>query len=192
MEVFSGNDCAARRAGGEKDCVVDNYNYAGLTQFVAEVKGLAKACPYVEGSADYGTFDPCAPGLDEATLECDRTIIIAPEGDIPYSVLVRAMDAVREEGRRGNPKELDAVSPGARKALTDAGMDDEGITKSMGSFNPERPTDVRQDRAGNRVARKVCTQDEETGARSVAHMEIANELFPYVVIAGGTALVRSE
>ena len=102
------------------------------------------------------------------------------------------MDAVREEARRGNPKELDEVSAGARKALTDAGMDEEGITKSLGSYNPERPSDIRQDRAGSRVARKVCQQDEATGARSTAHLEIANELFPYVVIAGGTALVRSD
>ena len=182
--------CAELMANPE--CVADNYNYAGLTEYVANVKNeFGKACPYMEGSADYGSFDPCQPGLDEATLECDRTAIIAPEGGVPYSVLVRAMDAVREEVRRGNPKTPDASTAGARKVLSDNDMDDAMIAKAMGSFNEQIQPDARVDRAGSRVARKVCMQDD-MGQRSVGNIEIANELFPYVVIAGGTAMVRSE
>ena len=186
-----GGECAEKRAKGEP-CVTDNYNYAGLTEYVANVKEeFGKVCPYMEGSADYGSFDPCQPGLDEATLECDRTAIIAPEGAIPYSVLIRAMDAVREESRRGNPREPDSATPGSRTVLKDNDMDDAMIAKALGSFNPERPSDARVDRAGARIARKVCMQDD-MGQRSVGNIEIANELFPYVVIAGGTAMVRSE
>ena len=138
-----------------------------------------------------GRARPCQPGLDEATLECDRTAIIAPEGAIPYSVLIRAMDAVREESRRGNPRQPDTATAGSRKVLQDNDMDNAMIAKALGSFNEQRDTDVRVDRAGSRIARKVCMQDD-MGQRSVGNIEIANELFPYVVIAGGTAMVRSE
>jgi len=210
MKVKAGSDCVAHRTKvglcrsakddaqcaqilANPECVADNYSYAGLTKFVAEVKEeFGKLCPYIEGSEEYGSFDPCAPGLDEATLECDRTVIIAPEGDIPYSVLVRAMDAVREQSRRGNPRTPDASTSGARTVLSDLDMDDAAIAKALGSFNPEIPKDARVDIAGSRVARKVCQQDAETGARSVGNFEIANELFPYVVIAGGTAMVKAD
>ena len=66
-------------------------------------------------------------------------------------------------------------------------MDDAMIAKALGSFNEQRPSDARVDRAGARIARKVCMQDD-MGQRSVGNIEIANELFPYVVIAGGTAM----
>jgi len=210
MKVFSGSDCIQHRRDVSKcraakdegpgcakltanpECVQDSYSYAGLTAFVADVKTkYGKVCPYVEGSEDYGQYNPCATGLDESTLECDRTVIIAPEGDIPYSVLVRAMDAVREEGRRGNARP-DKVSAGARTAMTDAGMDDEGIAKAMGARDPDAPRDARIDIPGNRVARKVCQRDTETQEESIGNLEIPNELFPYVVIAGGTALVKGE
>jgi hypothetical protein len=35
-------------------------------------------------------------------------------------------------------------------------------------------------------------RDVETQEESIGNLEIPNELFPYVVIAGGTALVRGE
>ena len=210
MKVFSGSQCiqhrqrvaqcrAEKNTGAQcaeltanPDCVQDSYSYAGLTTFVSEVKAkYGKLCPYVEGSEDYGAYNPCATGLDESTLECDRTVIIAPEGDIPYSVLVRAMDAVREEGRRGNAAP-DKISAGARTALTDAGMDEEGIANSLGSVDATSPRDARIDISGNRVARKVCQSNKETGEQTIGNLEIPNELFPYVVIAGGTALVKGE
>jgi biopolymer transport protein ExbD len=189
-EQNEGAQCAELTANPE--CVQDSYSYAGLTTFVAEVKAqYGKLCPYIEGSEDYGQYNPCATGLDEATLECDRTVIIAPEGDIPYSVLVRAMDAVREEGRRGNAP-ADKLSAGARTAMKDAGMEDDGINKSLGAVDGAAPRDTRIDISGNRVARKVCMRDVETQEESIGNLEIPNELFPYVVIAGGTALVRGE
>jgi hypothetical protein len=210
-KVFSGSQCVERREmvtrclserneGAQcaqllanPECVADNYSYAGLTKYVADVKNeYGKVCPYIEGSVDYGSYDPCAPGLDESTLECDRTVILAPEGDIPYSVLIRTMDAVREEDRRGNPRTPDGSTPAARTVLSDLGMDEEAIAKALGSFDPESPTDARVDIAGSRITRKVCQQDVETGERSIGNMEIANELFPYVVIAGGTTIVKAE
>lgn len=210
MKVFAGSQCIQHRqfvsrcraekntgaqcaeATANPDCVQDSYSYAGLTAFVSEVKAEhGKLCPYIEGSEDYGAYNPCDVGLDVSTLECDRTVIIAPEGDIPYSVLVRAMDAIREEGRRGNAR-ADKISVGARTAMKDAGMDDEGVAKALGAIDPESPRDARIDIPGNRVARKVCQTDKETGEQSIGNLEIPNELFPYVVIAGGTALVKGE
>ena len=142
---------------------------------------------YEEGGEGFEAYDPCQPGLDLATLECDRNVIIAPETEIPYSVLVRAMDAVREEVRRGNPKQPDGATDRVRTLLTDAELDP---AKVLGSFNEAQQTDVRVDRAGNWVAHKRCATDAETGQRSSVLQEVSNELFPYVVIAGGTALVR--
>jgi hypothetical protein len=210
MKVFSGSQCIQHRqlvsecrsqknagprcaeATANPDCVQDSYSYAGLTAFVSELKAEhGKLCPYIEGSEDYEEYNPCGVGLDESTLKCDRTAIIAPEGNIPYSVLVRAMDAVREEGRRGNARP-DKISSGARSAMKDAGMDDEGITKALGAIDGESPRDARIDIPGNRVARKVCQTNTETGEQSIGNLEIPNELFPYVVIAGGTALVKGE
>jgi biopolymer transport protein ExbD len=212
MRVFSGSACikhrknmAKCRAAGEAcstpitECVDDAYNYAGLTAYVAEVKATyGKICPYMEGSEDYGQFNPCATGLDEANdLECDRTVIIAPEGNIPYSVLIRAMDAVREEGRRGNAR-ADKASEGARAAMADAGLDGEGIAKALGSISldkkgrPSPSLDKRIDIPGNRVARKVCQRNTETQKETIGNIEIPNELFPYVVIAGGMARVKGE
>ena len=58
---------------------------------------------------------------------------------------------------------------------------------SSGEFDPERPQDARVDRVGHYVARKLCSENTETGERTTREEEIHNELFPFVVIAGGTA-----
>ena len=182
MTLLVGAACEQAQALG-KNCLVDNYNYAGLTEELASIKEeFGNPCPYIEGSDEYASFDPCDPGLDESTLECDRNIIIAPESEVRYEVLIRAMDSARAEMRTGNPRDTDSVSAGALRV-----READGREATSGGFDESQPEDARADRAGSYVARKVCAQNTETGERTVKEEEINNELFPFVVIAGGTA-----
>ncbi len=182
MTVLVGSACDAATAAGQS-CVQDNYHYAGLTEELANIKAeFGEPCPYIEGSPEYGNFNACDINLDESTLECDRNIIIAPESAVKYEVLIRAMDAARTESRTGNPSGGDLISGGGLRVR---GAEERDL--SSGEYNPERPQDARVDRVGHYVARKLCSENTETGERTTREEEIHNELFPFVVIAGGTA-----
>lgn len=182
MTVLVGSDCAAATAANQS-CIQDNYHYAGLTEELASLKAeFGQPCPYIEGSLEYANFNACDINLDEATLECDRNIIFAPESAVKYEVLIRAMDAARSESRTGNPSGVDDISAGGLRVR---GVEERDLTS--GEFDQERPRDARVDRVGSYVSRKVCSENTETGERTPREEEIHNELFPFVVIAGGTA-----